>query len=86
MASEGDRRLVLQGRELLFRERVFHPEDVERLREERQQALSRPVPFSNEQRVLGRDGRFRWFLIHYNPLLDADGREPKAGHRACLTR
>jgi formate hydrogenlyase transcriptional activator len=57
-----------------FRVRVFHPEDVERLRDERQAALSRPVPFSNEQRALGRDGRYRWFLIHYNPLLDADGR------------
>jgi len=57
-----------------YRARVFHPEDVERLREERQAALSRPEPFSNEQRVRGRDGRYRWFLIAYNPLLDADGR------------
>jgi formate hydrogenlyase transcriptional activator len=57
-----------------YRARVFHPEDVERLREERQAALSRLVPFSYEQRVLGRDGRYRWFLIHYNPLLDSDGR------------
>ena len=57
-----------------YRARIFHPEDVERLREDRQISLSRPVPFSNEQRVLGRDGRFRWFLICYNPLLDADGR------------
>lgn len=32
------------------------------------------MPFSNEQRALGPDGRYRWFLIHYNPLLDADGR------------
>src|SRR5262249_58284933 len=43
-------------------------------REQRQAALSRPVPFSNEQRGLGRDGRYRWFLIHYNPLLDGEGR------------
>jgi len=57
-----------------FRARVFHPEDVERLHEERRSGLSRPVPFSNEQRALGPDGRYRWFLIHYNPLLDADGR------------
>src|SRR6185369_16970598 len=57
-----------------YRTRVFHPEDVDRLREERQGALSRPVPFSNEQRGLGRDGRYRWFLIHFNPLLDAEGR------------
>ncbi len=57
-----------------YRARVFHPEDVERLREERQAALSRPLPFSTEQRARGGDGRYRWFLIQYNPLLDADGR------------
>ena len=53
---------------------LFHPEDVERLREERRQALTRAVPFENEQRVLGKDGRYRWFLIRYNPLLDEQGR------------
>jgi len=57
-----------------YRARVFHPEDVERLREERRAALRRPEPFSNEQRALGRDGRYGWFLISYNPLLDADGK------------
>ena len=57
-----------------YRARVFHPEDVDRLREERRAALSRPLPFSNEQRFLRRDGAYRWFLIHYNPLLDAEGR------------
>jgi PAS domain S-box-containing protein len=57
-----------------YRARVFHPEDVERLREERREALARPVPFENEQRVLGKDGKYRWFLIRYNPLLDEQGR------------
>src|SRR5499433_3747294 len=57
-----------------YRARYFHPEDVERLREERREALTRPVPFENEQRVLGKDGRYRWFLIRYNPLLDEQGR------------
>jgi PAS domain S-box-containing protein len=57
-----------------YRARVFHPEDVERLREESLEALTRPVPFENEQRVLGKDGKYRWFLIRYNPLLDAQGR------------
>src|SRR5215813_3443022 len=56
-----------------YRARVFHPDDVERLREERQEALTRPLPFENEQRVLGKDGKYRWFLIRYNPLLDAQG-------------
>jgi formate hydrogenlyase transcriptional activator len=57
-----------------FRERVFHPEDVERLREERKKRLAGVVPFQNEQRVLGRDGRYRWFLIRYNPLLNESGK------------
>ena len=34
-----------------FRARVFHPEDIERLREERQQALARGESFENEQRA-----------------------------------
>jgi formate hydrogenlyase transcriptional activator len=51
-----------------YRARVFHPEDVERLREERQQALSRGLPFQNEQRARRKDGQYRWQLIQYNPL------------------
>jgi PAS domain S-box-containing protein len=57
-----------------YRARFFHPEDVERLRQERREALTRAVPFENEQRVLGKDGKYRWFLIRYNPLLDEQGR------------
>src|SRR5580704_16360874 len=53
-----------------FRDRVFHPEDVQRLREGRQKSLSGIVPFENEQRALGKDGKYRWFLIRYSPLLD----------------
>jgi formate hydrogenlyase transcriptional activator len=57
-----------------FRGRVFHPDDVQRLREERHQALSGAAPFENEQRALGKDGKYRWFLIRYNPLLDEGGK------------
>src|SRR6201982_4185140 len=56
-----------------FRDRVFHPEDVQRFREERQKGLSGSVPFENEQRALGKDGKYRWFLIRYNPLIDETG-------------
>jgi PAS domain S-box-containing protein len=55
------------------RERVFHPEDVEKLREQRNEALARGVPFENEQRALGKDGKYRWFLVRYNPLRDDQG-------------
>ena len=56
-----------------FRDRVFHPGDVERLRDERQQALARCEPFENEQRARGKDGTYRWFLIRYKPLPDETG-------------
>ena len=56
-----------------YRDRVFHPEDLKRLRAQFREALTRPVPFENEQRVLGKDGRYRWFLIRFNPLLNAQG-------------
>jgi PAS domain S-box-containing protein len=55
------------------RARVFHPEDVERLREERHEALARGKPFETEQRALGKDGNYRWFLVRYNPLRDDQG-------------
>ena len=57
-----------------FRARIFHPEDIERLREERQGALSRGVPFEIEQRALRHDGQYRWFFIRYNPFHDEQGR------------
>jgi formate hydrogenlyase transcriptional activator len=57
-----------------FRERVFHPEDAERLRETRQIGFSRGVPWENELRVRRKDGRYRWFLIRYSPLFDEQGR------------
>src|SRR5580693_6035681 len=57
-----------------FRARVFHADDVQRLREERQKSLSGAAPFENEQRALGKDGKYRWFLIRYNPLLDESGK------------
>jgi PAS domain S-box-containing protein len=56
-----------------YRARFFHQEDWERMSERRREALTHPVPFENEQRVLGKDGRYRWFLIRYKPLLDEQG-------------
>src|SRR5712672_3082296 len=55
------------------RARILHPEDVERLREERHEALARGKPFELEQRGLGKDGNYRWFLVRYNPLRDDQG-------------
>jgi PAS domain S-box-containing protein len=57
-----------------FRERIFHPDDLESLRDERKAALARGLPFEVEQRALRKDGQYRWFLIRYNPLLDERGK------------
>ena len=57
-----------------FRLRVFHPEDMERLRKTRRAGFSGTVPWENEVRVRGKDGQYRCFLIRYNPLLDEQGR------------
>jgi formate hydrogenlyase transcriptional activator len=56
-----------------FRERIFHPEDVERFRNERKAALARGLPFEFEHRALGKDGQYRWFLIQYNPFHNERG-------------
>jgi PAS domain S-box-containing protein len=57
-----------------FRTRFFHPDDGERLHEERKEALKRPLQFEYETRALGKDGKYRWFLVRCNPLLDDQGR------------
>jgi PAS domain S-box-containing protein len=57
-----------------FRDRVIHPDDVERFRNVRQNGLPNGAPFETEQRVLGKDGKYRWFLSRYNPLKDEQGR------------
>src|SRR5271169_339203 len=56
-----------------FRERIFHPEDFEKFRNERKAALARGLPFEFEHRALGKDGQFRWFLIQYNPFRNERG-------------
>ncbi|HEY7635958.1 MAG TPA: PAS domain-containing protein [Gemmatimonadales bacterium] len=57
-----------------FGSRWFHPDDMERLGEVLGESLRHPRPFECEYRALGKDGKYRWFLVRYNPLLDAQGR------------
>ena len=57
----------------LFRERIFHLDDLERLREQRKAALARGLPFEIEQRARRNDGQYRWFLIRYNPFRNDQG-------------
>jgi formate hydrogenlyase transcriptional activator len=56
-----------------FRARIFHPEDLERIRDQRQAALAAGVPFEFELRALSKDGQYRWFLTRYKPFYDEHG-------------
>jgi PAS domain S-box-containing protein len=53
--------------------RVVHPDDLDRIRSEAQR-VARGIRFEMEGRLLGQDGQYRWFLLRYNPMRDADGR------------
>ncbi|WP_433970942.1 sigma 54-interacting transcriptional regulator [Tunturiibacter lichenicola] len=53
--------------------RVIHPDDIERFREVRHHAILNGVPFGGEQRILGKDGKYRWYLLRYNPFRDEQG-------------
>ena len=57
-----------------FRTRIFHPEDLERVRDQRQAALADGLPFELELRALSKDGQYRWFLTCYKPFHDEQGR------------
>ena len=56
-----------------FWARVVHPDDLKRLRNERQERLLRGVPFDLEFRALFKNGQYRWQLMQYNPLKDESG-------------
>jgi len=53
--------------------RVFHPDDVDRFRAERQARLLRGDPFELEMRLRFKNGEYRWQIIQYNPLKDGSG-------------
>jgi formate hydrogenlyase transcriptional activator len=54
--------------------RDLHPDDFERAQTERRRGLSAGVPFEIEKRLRGKEGRFRWFLFRYKPILNEEGR------------
>jgi len=57
-----------------FHSCIFHPADAKRVRDQRHNGLDIGMPFENELRALGKDRKYRWFLVRYNPLRDAEGR------------
>ena len=56
-----------------LRTQSCHPDDFERVRGKRENALERGAPFDLEIRLRRKDGQYRWFLIRYNPLHDEQG-------------
>jgi PAS domain S-box-containing protein len=52
---------------------ALHPDDVERVRAAWREAWSKGAPYEQEQRVRGRDGRYRRFLCRGVPVPDERG-------------
>jgi PAS domain S-box-containing protein len=57
-----------------FREWLFHPDDLQKLRNDRPERMQRGIPFELEMRARLKDRQYRWFLVQYKPLIDGDGR------------
>jgi PAS domain S-box-containing protein len=56
-----------------FYARVLHPDDLRRVLDERQSAISAGTSWEAEARLLRKDGQYRWFLIRSNPLRNEQG-------------
>jgi len=54
--------------------KIYHSDDLERVLGERRRVVSSGTPAEVEARILGADGKYRWFLIRINPLRDEQGR------------
>jgi formate hydrogenlyase transcriptional activator len=52
----------------------IHPDDAERVQAEQKAAVSAGTPFELEQRLLAKDGQYRWFLFRHKPVFDEAGR------------
>jgi len=53
--------------------RDVHPDDLERVQSERKNGFSKELRLSSRKRLLGKDGRYRWFLFRYKPMRDENG-------------
>jgi PAS domain S-box-containing protein len=67
-------RLTLQQWQSSDLNRLFHPQDAERISSERASKFRSGSPYEFEARLRRRDGQYRWFLYRFNPMLDEQGR------------
>jgi PAS domain S-box-containing protein len=51
----------------------FHPDEWERMVSETEGKFARGIPHEIEVRLLRKDGKYRWFLLRWNPLRDEQG-------------
>jgi PAS domain S-box-containing protein len=54
--------------------RLTHPEDYDRMTSENQSKFLSGTPYETEGRLPRKDGKYRWFLLRYNPVRDEQGR------------
>jgi PAS domain S-box-containing protein len=54
--------------------KYYHPDDWKHLTSETQSKFLSGLQHEYEARFLGKDGKYRWFLFHWNPLRDEQGR------------
>ena len=50
-----------------------HPDDLDRVLEQRRIGLSKGAPFELEMRLSPKNGEYRWYLSQYSPLTDERG-------------
>ena len=55
------------------RKNKIDPRDLTVYQEVRQRGLAHGLPFKTEVRLLSKSGEYRWFLVLFNPLVDAQG-------------
>lgn len=53
--------------------RMFHPDDVERMRESWEEVVTTKKPKPVDARIRRFDGQYRWFNLRQSPLLDTNG-------------
>jgi PAS domain S-box-containing protein len=54
-------------------DRLFHPQDAERMRREHAAKFRGGSPYELEVRLRRKDGQYRWFAFRYNPVRDEQG-------------
>jgi len=57
-----------------FQTRAFHPDDLDRVRSLRTEAMRRGEGWEVEARICRKDGQYRWFFIRGKPFRDETGK------------